>query len=144
MKNKLVQYKGGGYSGCIWEWNYGAFDKDSIFHSISASGSRGCKTAEEMLEFISNGTQGRDYYLYDLLREEEMVEFARTSNEGHVHGVAKFLYAVLRVEVRAECFDCGRECLAQDMRPDGLQGAGGIEMEYTQLLCEDCWGVRNV
>ena len=53
MKDTLVQYKGGGYSGCFWEWNYGVFDDDGEFHVIFASGSKGCETAEEMREHIT-------------------------------------------------------------------------------------------
>lgn len=28
--NILVQYQGGGYDGCIWEWNYFYIDKQGF------------------------------------------------------------------------------------------------------------------
>jgi len=145
MENMLVQYKGGGYDGCIWEWNYGVFDAEGGFHVIFASGSRGCPTAEEMNDFIAKAGGGplylcpmRDYYLYDIQDEEQLREFAQTSNEGHVQGVADYLYNELGVEIVAECSRCGVEYPARDMRPSGLTGAGGIAVQYTELLCVDC------
>ena len=41
----IVQYKGGGYDGCFWEWNYAYYDRNGVFHSLYHSGRSGCPTS---------------------------------------------------------------------------------------------------
>ena len=52
MKNTLVQYKGGGYDGCFWEWNFCYFDKDGVWHDIFSSGRRGCDSLVKIQQHI--------------------------------------------------------------------------------------------
>ena len=47
-RNSLIQYKGGGYDGCFWEWNYAWFDARGHFHDIYSSGYKGCDTLDEV------------------------------------------------------------------------------------------------
>lgn len=89
MKNKLylVAYQGGGYDGCIWEWNY-ALLKNKEYISLHHSGYAGCKTMEEfedMFEPINikrgygfgkhgeGSPHNADYYVYPLEPTEDTV-----------------------------------------------------------------------
>ena len=36
MKHTLVQYQGGGYDGCIWEWNFAFYDNSGNSWSESS------------------------------------------------------------------------------------------------------------
>lgn len=53
-KNLLVQYKGGSYDGCHWEWNYFLFDSVGVFYDIASSGCNGIDNEEEARELLSN------------------------------------------------------------------------------------------
>ncbi len=41
LKNKLLFYKGGGYDGCFWEWNFCLWDADGKWHNLFTSGCTG-------------------------------------------------------------------------------------------------------
>jgi hypothetical protein len=56
--NTIVQYKGGGYDGCIWEFNYAYVDSQRRFHCIVASGSRGCTTRSRTPSASGSSTGG--------------------------------------------------------------------------------------
>ena len=50
MLKYLVQYQGGGYDGCFWEWNYCIVDDTKTpteFENIAASGRDGINNLEE-------------------------------------------------------------------------------------------------
>ena len=57
-RNALTAYKGGGYDGCIWEWNYAYIDKQGRFRCLAATGVGGCRTREELCK-ASNGRARR-------------------------------------------------------------------------------------
>jgi hypothetical protein len=139
MKNKLVQYQGGGYDGCMWEWNFAYYDKDGVFHDVFSSGSRGCKTDAEVKEYLKDAhinSRLSNVYVYDMGKEQEVAEFTTETNEGLVLGVAKVLHK-LGVDILAKCDDCGKKHLAYTMIPEKPREAGGV-MKYTSMVCEDC------
>jgi hypothetical protein len=129
---KLYKYKGGGYPGCFFEWNFAAIYGDD-FYDIFSSGRHGCKTREELDALIEGN---RQYYMYGI---EELETFADESNAGHVLGVAKFLYDELGIEFEVECYECGRKFPAQDLRAADVSCPGGIALQYNSLVCEDCY-----
>ena len=135
LRNVLVQYKGGGYDGCMWEWNYAYFDKDGKFHSIWHSGHSGCDSEEKMLLHLKRES---GCYLYDLDKKEDWEEFETESNAGHVIGVARWLYNNTEDDPLITCDICKEKHSIDDMRPDGLEGAGGIAVQYTLKVCESC------
>ena len=87
MKNTLVQYKGGGYEGCFWEWNFAFYDENGKFNSIMHSGRNGCETHEAMQEHIREN----EVYTYDLTSREDMRDFASECNIGHIKGVFEYM-----------------------------------------------------
>lgn len=140
MIGKLVQYQGGGYDGCIWEWNFAYYHLDGKFHDIFSSGSMGCKTDADMQAHIAAAHRKgnlEDVYVYDLCNEQEVEEFTTETNEGLVIAVAKELHK-LGVDILATCDACGKKHLAYTMIPEKPREAGGVRIKYTSMVCEDC------
>ena len=137
LLDRLVQYKGGGYDGCFWEWNFAIIrppEWDKQFLNIHSSGRNGINNLDEMLNHLNNDS---DYYLYKL-DYDDLLRFARESNEGLVLGVARFLYDELGIELYADCTICENEFLAYDGELSGYEGCGGIAIQATELICQDC------
>lgn len=45
----IVQYKGGGFEGCFWQWNFFHIDGHNSGQSIYRSGVDGAETIEKLL-----------------------------------------------------------------------------------------------
>jgi hypothetical protein len=75
MTNVLVQYQGGGYSGCVWEWNFFFLDKDGKFHDIFSSGQDGITTQEQADDLVVE--QPSNVYFYDVTKESAWQEFSK-------------------------------------------------------------------
>lgn len=139
LKNVLMQYQGGGYDGCIWEWNFCYFDKNGEFHDIFSSGYAGCETKEQAENYLETAKDRYNkVFLYKLSKPAEVEEFVTESNEGHVIGVAKWLYDNFQIEIKAACSCCKEKSAAHNFYPEGITGAGGIAFKYTEMICEDC------
>ena len=105
--NTLVQYKGGGYDGCFWQWNFAYFDKNSKFHCIVSTGYAGCDTEDKLSKFIEDADAAGEtirprYFTYDLSDQEAIVEFGEEANVSHVIGVAKWLAEHSGEEIQVE------------------------------------------
>ena len=146
MKNLLIQYEGGGYSGCFWEWNFAYYDGEGVFHNIFASGRDGCKDHEAMQKRIKDIDEDMkryhrsnpDYYFYDTTDKTSLLEFARETNEGLVIGVAKWFSENTDITILAPCSICGDEQDASEYISEGETGCGGIATKMTMMVCEDC------
>lgn len=53
LNNCFIQYRGGGYSGCFWEWNF-FIVKNKEFLNIFNSGHAGIKNINDLVKYISN------------------------------------------------------------------------------------------
>jgi hypothetical protein len=138
MKNTLIQYQGGGYDGCIWEWNYAVYDQNGQFHNIFSSGRMGCRNDREMKRYLSSRSSGESYYLYNL-NPKALNDFVRNSNPAQVKGVGKYLKEHLGLSLVSACPFCGKQFEVTDMKLEGFEGDGGIGLTATLLLCEDCY-----
>jgi len=147
-KNILVQYKGGGYDGCFWEWNYFAFDNEGNFHVVAASGCAGIKTVADALELLLTSDK---YHVYDLTSKSEIHSFCNSTAKPYVLGVAKFFndgndnpnasdyigsYDFPSGEFTFPCDSCGRE--VTDGILEDFHGCGGVAMTADTLVCEEC------
>ena len=126
--NILVQYQGGGYSGCFWEWNYFYIDKQGGFHDIQSSGRDGIdnmQDAEQLIEQDKSGT-----YIYDLSNEQDIEMFSKESHPVHVKGVLQWFeqYNDLEIDFFAICSAC--EC---------YMDSDDSRIEEKQLLCYECY-----
>ena len=151
--NTVVQYKGGGYDGCFWEWNYAYYDGEGDFHNIAASGYRGCETEEQLIDYLEesdaqSGTLYLEYDLYCLDDEAERDRLGRETPISHLLGLARFFCRTdWPFEVNVKCDCCGKKVPVQGMIGENPHGIGGIVSEYGVILCTDCFSVlvqRNV
>lgn len=142
-RNILVQYQGGGYDGCFWEWNYFYIDKDGKFWNIYSSGRGGIETTEQANELLEQGLQvSGSYYTYDMSKEEDIREFVKESNVVNVAGVLKFFEdnPDHGVEFFALCSECGEKIRSyDDLVLENWHGCGGIQSTADVLLCQECY-----
>ncbi len=142
--NILVQYDGGGYSGCIWEWNFFYIDKDGKFEDIQSSGCRAITTKLAAMILVNDGKNSfsSNVYIYHLDNDIEMLEFAKETNSVLVAGIVKWYndYNMPDVQPFGICSDCGWHIENyDDMYLENWHGCGGIASTADALLCSDCY-----
>jgi len=137
FKNVVIQYKGGGYDGCFWEWNFCYFDDNGIFHDIVSSGWLGAPTVKKFNERFEE-FEDDDYYVYGLDKPNEVKDFTDNALPEHVKGVARFL-KYYGIELKVKCDVCGFDFPASTIEFDGYHGVGGIAVQMDGCLCSDCY-----
>jgi hypothetical protein len=140
-KNLLVQYKGGGYDGCFWEWNYFVFDSNGQFHDIASSGYRGIKDAVKALELL-NASPDRfnQFYTYKLTSKKALNEFQAECAEQHVSGVVDKVNKIYAKDIMFwKCDSCENKQFDGEMHHDSYKGNGGIGVQMLGKLCEECY-----
>ena len=136
-KNTLVQYQGGGYDGCIQEWNYAYIDKQGEFHNIAATGVYGCDTFAKLKQAYRSRKQ--DFDLYHLSKKGEKERFGRQAPISHLIGCTKwFVEEFPEITFPVKCDNCNRIVESTEIGGDGLRGAGGIALEYSKVICDEC------
>lgn len=143
-KNILVQYDGGGYDGCIWEWNYFYIDTDGKFNDVSSSGTGGIDNLRDATELVEKGKNSfsNRVFVYCLDNEEEMRAFATETACPHVQGVIRWFnnYNSPDAEPFAICSACGCEIEdADEIQLTDIHGCGGIMSTADTLLCSECY-----
>jgi hypothetical protein len=136
LRHTLVQYHGGGYDGCFWEWNYFYIDHDGEFHDVASSGRAGCSTAEDAETMLA---ENRNHtYTYDITDPAAIAEFCRESVPPHVRDVLQWMNNN-DVPFYTACAECGQVIKwAEDIVLEGWHGCGGIASTADTLLCTDC------
>jgi len=127
-EHTLVQYHGGGYSGCYWEWNFAFIDHEGKFYDVFSSGRDGCDTAEKLEKLL---TDEQDHvYFYDTQSESDLAEFATDCNNQHISGVLQWFEDNCNdCEFYAICGDCGEKIFDCD----------GMYLESEEIICSDCY-----
>ena len=128
--NILVQYQGGGYSGCIWEWNFFYIDENGAFHDIVSSGCAGIgnkQDAEQLLEQDASST-----YIYGLNNEQDIKTFSSENHAWNVQQVCQWFenYNSPEAEFFAVCSECGCKVDSDD-----------LVMENEILRCCECHSI---
>jgi hypothetical protein len=142
---KLIAYKGGGYDGCIWEWNYALY-KDKEYISIVATGYFGCKTKEEFEDRHGSIKNEDDFYAYDFVQDGIVYEIPDLENHNldHIITVGSKLHD-MGIYVQRTCSMCGQKKLIYGDEEGigwystGYKGAGGLMITSTGVVCEDCY-----
>jgi len=144
MKNVLVMYHGGGYDGCIWEYNYAYFDSEGNFHCIHASGAMGRETEEEVMDVIHDD----DTDLYEFDDPEEVKRFGRETPLSHLIGVGNWLAhdpeisEKVMLTVICEKCECEVNVAGEELEDGchgiGSHGVGGIVSQYDGIICQQC------
>lgn len=142
MDNKyiLVQYHGGGYDGCFWEWNFFYIDKEGMFHDIFSSGRSGIVNQDQALELIAE--ESTHTYIYHLDNKEEIESFVNESNPVNILGVLEWFdkYNDLSIEIFAICSECEQKIEYSDgLTLENWHGCGGIMSSADKLLCSECY-----
>lgn len=131
-------YKGGGYDGCIWEYNYAIIDKNpdtkqlewiSLYHS----GCFGAKTLDKFLHYNCN-QMGYDELFYCYLHNRKDMEFfAKTYNNYRCYQLSHWINEKFdpMFDMPIECEDCKEIFNEYDMIVD------------EHVLCEDCYYQRE-
>ncbi len=151
MKNILIEYQGGGYDGCVWEWNYCLVDKNGKFFNIHSSGYAGIDHKEQLKTRLTNTTDkvGKDFSIYNFSNPADLAEFAKESN---VHGVLGCAQWVDKHDpdisdnlIPLTCSCCGEDKDSDDVEftPDDYQGDGGIGIQFNSLLCHECNSIHS-
>lgn len=141
---KLVQYKGGGYDGCIWEWNFFLLD-NGRFIDIYSSGYKGVSDQEGADRLMAEADDTSSTYVYDLKSEESLLEFTKENNPTNVGRVCQVVNGMLNNDVMFyECTYCGERVYPHKSDPilfdeDNYHGDGGIGIVFEAVLCENCY-----
>lgn len=130
MKNNtLYQYQGGGYDGCIWEWNFFFIDKDGVFYDIYSSGRNGIADSEAAEKAWAKVDKTEDFgYVYRLNNPDELKELAQEIHAALILNLVKWFEENQNNEVYAICIDCGDKIFDPD----------DIRVEDTDIQCFDC------
>lgn len=140
LRHTLVQYQGGGYDGCIWEWNYFYIDHDREFHNIQSSGYAGCTTTEQAEALLAENSEHT--YTYDVTDPAAIAEFSRESAAPHILGVLQWMNDN-DIPFYTACTECARVIeWAEDLILENWHGCGGIASTADTLLCTDCHSGR--
>lgn len=129
MKNKLLYYQGGGYAGCIWEWNFCFWDGNGVWHNLFASGCDGTETEQQALEIAE--TLKFSAELVDLTDAERFKRFQRDNNAGLVLGIANELNENYNYALEVVCTICGRSFPADYDEPN-------TAMDNYRIICCEC------
>ncbi len=143
--NILVQYDGGGYDGCIWEYNYFYIDKQGTFENIAASGTGGITDLKDAMDLLENNGNSfsTDVSVYSLDSEENMKRFAEETACPHVLGVIRWFnnYNSPDAEPFAICSECEQKIFdADEIHLIDIHGCGGIMSTADNMLCYECYG----
>ncbi len=105
MKNQLLYYQGGGYGGCIWEWNFCFWDGDGVWHNLFASGCSGAETEQAALKIAE--TLKHSAELVDLADPDRFKQFQQDNNAGLVLHIAQELNENYNYALEIVCTGCG-------------------------------------
>jgi len=148
-KNLLVQYQGGGYDGCFWEWNYFIFDKEGTFHDIGSSGRNGITDEQTAKDYLSDDYNQEciDYFLVDMNDPESIEHFSKSSNDGHVRHVTDQINEIYGFQYEEYpmfwiCDYCERKTYDIGVN-SSYQGCGGIAISMEGKVCDDCESIRS-
>ena len=135
----IVQYKGGGYDGCFWEWNYSLISNPKIygceFLDIASSGRMGAKSLDSL---ITRYNEDAGFYFYDITSEEDINEFLNECNSSHIKNVFQFLNDDLGIKLFAPCPICKNKTSSKNMILGEFSGNGGISVISHSWHCKKC------
>ena len=137
-KDVIVQYEGGGYDGCIWEYNFGYFDSRGNFKSLFNSGSMGITGQVAMIEHMEN--KENTVYITDVTDQNSVNEFTRETNPDMVKMVAHRLYEYNQIILEGKCPICNDLVDLTETVGIEEQGQGGIVIANTNWDCDECYG----
>ena len=80
----IYEYKGGGYDGCWWEWNFfGIHEKK--FYNIISSGYKGIKTEQDAKDLMNSEARFRAAKVMAVLKEIQTYPVQVTASDGKLN-----------------------------------------------------------
>jgi hypothetical protein len=141
-KNLLVQYQGGEYDGCVWEWNFFCFDSKGKFYNIFSSGSAGVETEEQALNLLDENKPYSGikspivtHHCYKLKTKKALLELAKKTNVYLLKGLIEWFGKHLQeYNVYALCSKCGHEIQSiEDLIIEGED----------EIICGECYSANS-
>jgi hypothetical protein len=130
-RNILVQYKGGGYDGCYWEWNFFLFDAKGSFHNLMSTGRHGIKTKDDAKTMLKSKEYG---YKYNIKSKKDRTEFENETHQGLVGSIVTLVNKAYNRDVMSwHCDDCNAESY------DNEYMYHTDEYRWTDKVCGDCY-----
>ncbi len=129
QNNTIYQYEGGGYDGCVWEWNFFFIDKTSNFHDIFSSGRAGITDLETAKEKFTDDPD--DFYTYCIDSEKDLDELANEVNSQLVSGLVTWFADNQNNEVYVICCECEEK----------LYDFDEATIDDDDIRCDDCDGL---
>lgn len=128
--NILVQYSGGGYDGCIWEWNFFYIDEHGVFNDIYSSGCDGIDNKQDAIELIEQDESTT--FVYDMSNEQDIETFSKENHAWNVQRLCQWFedYNSPCAEFFAVCSECGDQVNSDD-----------LVMENETLRCYECHSI---
>lgn len=131
--HSLVAYKGGGYDGCFWEWNYAYIDTKGKFHNVLSTGFLGVESLEDLEEKDND-----EIDVYDLHHPNDVADRESIRN---VIGLALWFAQrpELDVCIRPVC-DCCQKRFSpfEGFHPTDFHSEGGITYVPGGIVCLEC------
>lgn len=153
LSEVLVIYGGGGYDGCVVQYNAAYFDHEGSFHNIYSTGVKGCDSEEKMLSKLAVAEDYGDkrFNWYDTeivdLSEPCLPKFKDWADKQSVELLLKvgiFMREEFGVDLICICDSCHKEFNLADMCGDAAREVNGTPIKYCRaLVCQGCYGLRN-
>ncbi len=134
MKNKLMIYRGGGYSGCHWEWNYCFWNSAGEWFDVYSSGKDGLDFESAALEY----SESIDYpdVIVDLTSQDEIDEMYTDFNEDMIRAIVQWLSMEHSYSLELKCSVCGGYIPIED---DFTCYGGVCPVCYDSGQCQECF-----
>lgn len=146
-KNKIVQWRGGGWDGCIWRPETGFFNEAGDWNPVISSGHGKRDTLDEFNAKRLPETRdwqvsrnGSDADLVYPITREGMLEFQENIRDDFFMATLKAVEAA-GYPVFWRCTQCKKVKEGTDLFADfeGYRGDGGIGIIHEGMVCQDCW-----
>jgi len=158
-KNVIYQFKVyHPYDGCYWCWAYVYVDKKSIVHFLKFTDSNSWKESiydysytrsdwntEKVCKdgFIDSLQSKEHLYCYSLNSKKDIKEMITACNENDIIDVLSDMYVLFEIDIKLPCKQCGYNTSAGELHATSYHGDGGIGIEYTDYICEDCYSTNT-
>lgn len=152
LKNVVLAYHGGGYDGCIWEWNCCLFDWAGNFHNLHSTGCSGIRDADEARERTLAALNGEPIDSHDHIVRLNNVKSVKHFNKEYATGlVVGTMFKAQQIYERAPrpvqkrlraailCDACGCDTHKEDLHYVDYRSQGGIVIAAHTKVCQECF-----
>jgi hypothetical protein len=147
--NTIYQYKGGGYVGCLWEWNFCLIDNQGKLRDILSSGYKGIpdgnkdKLRDYVKDLANSYRPETSLYTYNIKKERDMTDLYDNCQGDNVNDVYKFLFDNISEYYKQPCYICKNKydpnTLISGIDLGYLEGYGGLAAgSGINYVCENC------